>query len=160
MSVDEYLKVRTGEGAQFWMDRIGQLIHNNSDPGTRESDVKSWLGDLVSDLWAGMRHLPIYNWKTMDENIAISSVLGAILSLWSCRIIRAKSYDNRRPLEVRQNMMRRLLTFQRILFECTVDETHDHQYFPAQEWHSPFTEERKILHEQKTQTPSDPHEDS
>lgn len=140
MTADDYLRKYTGKPAEFWLYVIGQEVHNHTNPTTRASDVNAWLRGIHLMLWHTIKDMPCYNWAVQDENIVIASLLGLILSLWACRITRAKAHDPRRPLDARHRMMEKLLELQHVLFDAVVNENFDHHYFPAQEWTSPFTQ--------------------
>lgn len=130
----------TGEGCQYWMDFIGAAIPKHTRPsdnplhGSTESNL--WLRDLADEVFARMK--PYHDLAKMDENIIVSSLVSLILTLWSCRVRRAKSYDPRRPLDVRRAMTGRLYDYHHALLDCIVNEASDHHYFPAQEWDPPF----------------------
>lgn len=138
--VEALLFDMTGDGCQYWMDLIGSLIVKHTKPsdnplhGSTESNL--WLRDLSDELWSRIpsRH----DLTKLDENIICSSLLSLILTLWSCRIKRAKAYDPRRPVEIRKRMLKRANEFHAALLACMTDESHDHEYFPKQEWDPPF----------------------
>lgn len=142
LSVDEYLKVRTGEGAQFWMDWIGNTIPKYTNQETKVSRSGEWLASLSVTLWLRVKDLPCYDWSKQDENIICSSLMGLILILWSTRVIRAKSFDPRRPELVRREMVKRMWDYRDMVTEAMLDSTKDKQYFPLQEWKCPFTGEK------------------
>lgn len=134
--LDDLLIKATGEGARYWMDFVGKAIFDCTDQFTRGSRPAVWLAVLSAEVWDRIRTR--HDWKVMDENIVCSKALSLILALWSCRVVRAKAYDNRRPLEARKGMLDRLTEFCMALTRCMVDESRDHVYFPAQDWSPPF----------------------
>lgn len=138
--VEELLLEGTGETADWWMNFIGERVVAHTDD-KRSTDSGAWLKDVADALWGRVK--PRYDLTVMDENIICSSLASLIYTLWSCRIRRAKSYDPRRPLEVRKGMMGRLLGYQHALLDYMTDESRDHVYFPAQEWGPPFAPNAK-----------------
>lgn len=144
--IDSYLSQGTGWSSSFWFNWIGERISYHSKPvfqdGVRRvhdtTNTPAWLKDLVQFVHDTILPKEIYDWSKMDENIIVASIVGVILSHWSCRIIRAKSYDGRRPIEVRQNMMLALNQLHHTLFECMVNEAKDHIFCPSQGWDPPF----------------------
>jgi len=140
--VDEYLKARTGEGSKYWMDRVGCLIASHTDEETKASRCDDWMMDLSTLLWNKVKPLPCYDWSKQDENIVCASLMGLILTLWSTRVIRAKSFDLRRPAEVRKGMMKRLWEYRDLNHEAMWDSSKDKEFFPLQEWECPFTGEK------------------
>ena len=135
MIVDDFLKNRTGDGAQFWMDWIGnQIPKYTTENRLTQSDL--WLRDLSEEIFKRVKQR--YDLTVIDENILCSSIMSIILTLWSCRIIKAKAYDQRRQLEARQKMMSNLNDYHHALLDCMVNETMDHLFFPKQQWHPPF----------------------
>lgn len=139
----------TGEGKKFWLNWIGEKIGKYATgpkvkiKGNVHDTMKKgwrWLQDLSKEVWdRTVTRLP----DGMDENILCARITGLILTLWTCRIIRAKSYDPRRPAKVRRTMMDRFVDTGRFLIECVADESLDHAYFPSQEWDPPFPDSAK-----------------
>ena len=140
--LDAYLRERTGWTSKFWFDWIGERIYHHSweveDSVHREGDITAWMRDLIQFLHDTIQPLPIYDWTKMDGNIICASLAGLIFTLWSCRIIRCKSYDGRRRVEDRRRMMHSLNRLHHMLLECMVNESRDHVYAPAQGWDPPF----------------------
>lgn len=138
--IDKLIEDGTGETCQFWMDFIGNMIQKHTKPsdnplhGFTESD--QWLIELSQELWKRVQ--PRHDLTKMDENIICSSLMGLILVQWSCRVRRAKSYDPRRPVEIRKGMMKRFLDYQHALMDAMMNEENDHNFFPKQEWDPPF----------------------
>jgi hypothetical protein len=141
MTVDEYLKTKTGEDAKFWMDWIGKNIAEWTDEETKRTDCDCWMEDLASTVWAMIEPMPCYDWSVQDENIVTASIVGLILSMWSCRVINAKSHDPRRPVETRKEMLQKLSLYQTMLNQAMYNDSQDKVYFPLQEWESPYVDE-------------------
>ena len=140
--VDRELISETGWGSQEWMDFIGNQIGKRSKPirgskGLQTTDASLWVGDLADELWKRISERD--DWSARDENIVCAKLLSLIFSLWACRIIRAKAYDPRRPVKQRRRALRKLVQYHHALLECMVDESKDSEFFPAQEWDSPFS---------------------
>lgn len=72
-----------------------------------------------------------------DENIGIAMVVSYILATWAGRIARAKSFDPRRPVELRKGAYAAWLAWVRRMNETLVDESLDPSFF-EQPWESPF----------------------
>jgi hypothetical protein len=138
--IDYALFSNTGKDSVWWLNFIGERIAAcakllRGSKGLETCDPRVWLSDLVKELWKrSHKQCP----KAADENIFCARWLGLILALWSCRIIRAKSYDPRRDPEDRRRMMVRFREYGELLLGCITDESVDHVYFHAQEWDCPF----------------------
>lgn len=142
-TLDSYLVQRTGWSSDFWFKWIGERIAYHSKPvdGSvhSESDVLAWVKDLAQYIFTTIYPMKIYDWSKMDGNIIVSSLLGLILTSWSVRIVRAKSYDGRRPVDVRRMMMQSLNFLHHAILDSIVNESCDHIYFPSQGWDPPFS---------------------
>lgn len=97
------------------------------------------MKDLIDAVWKSIEKMPCYDWNKMDGNIILSSLVGTILVLFACRITRAKSYDGRRPVEIRKKMMHSLCQTHHALFDIFVNESRDHIFCPSQGWDPPFS---------------------
>lgn len=126
----------TGKTDRWWLKRIGDLISENSNHETRVTDVRAWSGHLLYEVVGAIESVKIP--KGRDENMIHASVLSCILMKWFVRLVRAKSYDGRRPLKHRKAMMKRLNAFCREVVGFMTDESEDHLHFPAQKWDPPF----------------------
>ena len=132
--LETILQKGTGKGSQYWMDWIGNTILSYTDD-KRTTQSNLWLHDLADEVFAEVKER--FDLIQVDENIITSTLASLILTLWSCRVRRAKAYDPRRPLDARKTMMEGLLQYHASLLECMVDESKDAEYFPAQEWQPP-----------------------
>ena len=146
-NINKILKSATGKNAVWWMNFIGTEISKCAKPiegtdGLQTCNPIVWVSVVVKELWKEL--LPRIPGPA-DENIAHARVLSLILTLWTCRIIRAKSYDPRRDPKDRKRIMKRGELYHHALLECIADESNDSKYFPAQEWDYPFS--RKVRHE-------------
>ena len=140
--LDDALVKQTGDGVVFWMNWIGHAIarhcvESERFPGRHEMTGPGWLEELVKEVWD--RSVKILDDPRYDENIVCSRLLSLILTMWSCRIIHAKSWDPRRPVEDRKRMAMTLLANQRALMDCLFDYTEDYVLFPDQPWENPFS---------------------
>jgi hypothetical protein len=140
--VNSILKKETGRGLKEWLDFIGEDIGKRSKPlkgsnGLWTTDVDLWLSDLARELWKTVPSRHDLNCK--DENIICARLMALILAAWSCRIIRAKAYDPRRPVAARRKALGKLGDHCKALLECVADESMDCILFPSQEWDSPFS---------------------
>ena len=75
---------------------------------------------------------------TYDGNMRMASILSYVLALWVLRLIRAKSYDPRRPVRLRQAAYFHRLGYANALFLAITDESLDPKMFPGQRWETPF----------------------
>ena len=73
-----------------------------------------------------------------DGNMRIACVLSYVLALWVLRLSRAKSYDPRRPVKLRQTAYFSRLGYANALFLAIMDESLDSTLFPGQRWETPF----------------------
>ena len=142
MAVRDEIKKWTGRGANYWLDYIGicarktaKRIKRGRFKGGLTCEPQLWLPELTRAVWRSMvRKVP----EEVDGNIVCAKIMSLILTLWTCRIIKAKAYDARRPLKVRKMMMVKLTQYHRDLIDCVSDESQDQSYFPKQEWDLPF----------------------
>ncbi len=137
--VDKTLKKWTGQGAQYWFDRIGALIARTAKPvkgyAVSTCDPAQWVGELAREICkAAHPKIP----TAADENITAARLLSLLLAGWFARIARAKAYDPRRPVKVRRQVMGRLQDYSEALLGVLTDESMDPSLFPAQEWDVPF----------------------
>jgi hypothetical protein len=91
-----------------WLRLTEVLIaENSSKPRTRgkykghgSTDTLAWIHQLA---FICQQYIVAKNkGKTYDENMAMASLLGKVLTAWYCLVRRAKSYDPNRPLARRQ----------------------------------------------------------
>lgn len=75
-----------------------------------------------------------------DGNMRMACVLSYVLALWVLRLIRAKSYDPRRPVRLRQAAHWSRLGYAQALFVAITDESLDVALFPGQNWETPFSD--------------------
>ena len=128
-----WLQTQTGKTDRWWLKRVGDLIAANSNHVTRVSDVAAWSKLLVEEVVERTEVPP-----GSDGNMLHASVLGYLLTKWFVRLVRAKSYDPRRPVKVRRLMMRRLAGYCQEVTGFMVDESEDCVHFPKQKWDPPF----------------------
>lgn len=95
----------------FWMRRCEELITKHSTSartrgkykGHGSTDSVAWVQQLTSELQAFIRRSR--RGKAYDENMALGSLTGLVLTVWYCNLHRAKSYDPHRPLELRRTAL-------------------------------------------------------
>jgi hypothetical protein len=68
----------------------------------------------------------------------MACILSYVLALWVLRLSRAKSYDPRRPVRLRQGAYWNRLGYAQALFMAIMDESLDPKLFPGQRWETPF----------------------
>ncbi len=140
--IDKFFEKYTGGlDSVYWMNNIGEAIGRSAKPikghpGLSTCDPGDWLDEIIKELSKRVTDLLD---ESRDENIAVAWVLGTLLMLWSVRIIRAKSYDLRRPVKQRREMMGRFKQTAELLAEILADESMDAKYFPGQTWDPPFS---------------------
>jgi hypothetical protein len=137
--VNKWLKQWTDNDSHYWLNRIGLLIGQCAKPirgskGLSTCDPVVWIKDLTQEIRkVATKKIP----KSADENIAIAKIVSLLLLLWSYRVGRAKCHDPRRPVKQRRQGLEKTVVFGSLVTECLLDETHDPQYFPAQDWDVP-----------------------
>jgi hypothetical protein len=148
--LEKFLKRATGKGRRYWMQWIELCIENQSvhltpeeikeytdrgeTPPLGRMDVsKDWLADLSKEL------IPCA-YDQGDGNIARARVMSLIVTLWTCRVIRAKCYNTRYVKKDRkQGLLGNYRAYFAALQECMLDESLDHLHFPhVGKWDSPF----------------------
>lgn len=140
--VDGFLVHVTGHPRTFWVakvqEEIGRASYKVQDQVHDETWTANWLTCISTQVASCVdRHPDVTNAKT-DGNILAARVMTVILGTWAARVIRAKTYDPRRPIDKRQQALARLVQFQTMMLEAMVDESHDHEHFPGQEWDDPW----------------------
>lgn len=134
----------TQRDSEYWMGRIEAIIHSQMVPAKKKGELGTmkkgscWLKDLSREIWKAVAKA-----KTGDHNIVAAMVLSTLLTLWTCRVCRAKCYDPRRPRQDRRDFMNRLLKYQHAIFDAMADESRDHEFFWNQPWDIPWLPEPK-----------------
>ncbi len=141
LEVDQLLISGTGFNCGWWMNFIGQRIVVHSGPSDKgdyqTTDSSLWLCDVINELW---KEVPKrYDLTKVDENIVCAKLLSIILTLWTSRIVRAKAHDPRRKGDDRRAMLLRQKDYVSAIAQCLTDQSHDHLFFPDQEWEDPFS---------------------
>ncbi len=143
LALNRQLTDGTGYDAHWWMCLIGKYIGKHSRPsenplhGFTESNL--WLRDLADEIWTNVKlH---HDLTKIDENILCSKLMSLILTVWTCRIIRAKAYDPRRPIALRRIMLERANKYHHALLDCMVDESDDQLFCPEQDWETPYKQD-------------------
>lgn len=147
--VEDYLVQETGYGIAFWMEFIQKIITksckpNPDDPKHPLANPGQWMKALSGEVWKRFyKQYKKKGWGCGDGNIACSMLLSILYTLWSSRITRAKSYDPRRPVELRKDCLNGLVFYQKMVFQCMIDESRDPELFVGQEWDPPFAPNAK-----------------
>lgn len=134
-----WIESLTGKDAVWWVSEIQRLITRRSRPtknpwhGTTQTEKV--MADLVKLV---QRHGMPKKGPQYDGNMRMACVLSYVLALWYLRLHRAKSYDPRRPIRVRQAAYFHRLGYANALFLAITDESLDATLFPGQRWETPF----------------------
>lgn len=138
-SSGSWIESLTGKDAAWWVSEVQRLITKHSyktkDPwhkATREEKVVMDLVRLVR------KHGMPKTGPSYDGNMRIACILSYVLALWVLRLSRAKSYDPRRPVRLRQGAYWNRLGYAQALFMAITDESLDPTLFPGQNWESPW----------------------
>lgn len=137
---NELLVDLTGEDGPFWVEFIqkGIVRHmkQTDDPNHPSVESNLWVRELADAVWDRVK---IFNDLTkVDENIVMAKTMSLIMALWTARLCRTKSYDPRRPVELRKMAIGRSIRFGLAMTSCLLDESQDHRMFPLPEWDPPF----------------------
>jgi hypothetical protein len=73
-----------------------------------------------------------------DGNMSGTLVVAAILTTWTMRLSRTKSYDPRRPVALRRRGLERTRANAAALVDCIYDESRDPEYFELPYWDNPM----------------------
>jgi len=138
-----YLEQRTGWNEQYWVAHVQELIRvasrEGEDPNHDECDPEVWVAELAKDVMACAPE----DGEPYDGNMWLTSTMGYILVLWYARIQRAKGYDSRRPIKLRQRALTQRASILAHFVHMFLDESRDHEFFPGQPWDPPFAPEAK-----------------
>jgi len=123
----------TPKEVQQYIDR-GEVV-----PAGKMDLAHDWLADLAKKL------LSFVNLSSGDGNIARARVLSLIVTLWTCRVIRAKCHNTHYPKKDRKkSLVGNYQSYLAALQECIIDDSQDHLYFPhVGDWDSPFLPTKK-----------------
>lgn len=135
----DYLTELTGFDATHWFRRVQALIadHSTAPRGPLHNrhgrtNVAGWLPALHREV---LKATPKGNY---DGNMRHAAALGLILSQWFLRVQKAKAYDPRRPIRLRQMGQLRWQTHVIELMAAAIDESQDPFWFGAQHFDPPF----------------------
>lgn len=138
----DWLEHYTGEPATYWVDLIQASISETWEPNPKDPDhplmtTWDWL-EIVGNRVVEQRGLHARGHHG-DENIGTAIALSLVFGIWACRISRAKAFDPRRPVQLRQAAYRSWLNYAMALASLPLDEAKDPEMFD-QPWESPFLE--------------------
>ena len=129
----------SGMPKTWWVHSVQSLITKHSRPTKNPwhgmTDSSKVVADLVK--LVQKRAMPKKG-RPYDENMRMAAILSYVLALWYLRLHRAKSYDSRRPVRLRQGAYWNRMDYCQALFRAMVDESEDQIYFPGQPWETPF----------------------
>lgn len=126
-----------------WLEIVELLIQNNSTAprksgkykGHASTDSVAWVSDLARLCCLYIRRRS--KGKAYDENMAIASLMGLILSAWYAQVHRAKGFDPNRPL-ARRAIWKRLTRWRAELLTAVTDERIMGRVWRGQQWNYPF----------------------
>lgn len=70
--------------------------------------------------------------------MAIASRMGMILAVWYCTVHRAKSFDARRPIDLRRKANAKVVVYRGTLSEMIADDWLMFRAFPNQPYNYPW----------------------
>ena len=133
----DWLSASTGHDGKWWVAKVQTLIvkHSRStrDPWHGTTRTARVIADLVREIERAAPKKVRY-----EVNMHMAMVLSLVLATWYLRVHRAKSYDPRRPVKLRQGAYFNRLGYATALFLATEDESLDQEHFPGQRWETPF----------------------
>lgn len=127
-----------------WLRRCEALIAKHSTParthgkykGHGDTDAVAWIKDITAEAQSHIRRAN--RSKAYDENMALGSLVGAILVTWYCNLHRAKTYDPNRPLELRRIALQQRNDFIGILFKNVHSDELMSTVWSGQAFNFPF----------------------
>ena len=132
----------TGKERGWWVafiqGRITARAKRSKDPWHDQSDSQKVMNDVVAEIRRLIYDKAKKEKRAFDSNMALAMGTSYVLAVWYLRLHRAKSYDPRRPVKLRQAAYWHRYAFARAIFDAIVDESQDPKYFPGQRWESPF----------------------
>lgn len=137
--ISKLLNEWTGYGRRYWMAFVQNAVGRSAKVGEQDGCRPNfWVRDVVDSLWACLvEKVKKRKYRGIDGNVLCGRLLSLILSLWTCRVMRAKGHDPERSLSDRRGYLDHLNKFQIALQEAMVDERLDRVYFPEQDWVPP-----------------------
>lgn len=147
----QWIEHMTGKDRQWWVAKVQALITKNSkptkDPWHGTTNTEKMVQDLMKEIKKTYGHdfqaktgsrISAMETRRFDENMRMASVLGYVLTLFYARLHRAKAYDPRRPVKLRQVAYQQRHLWSIAMFRAMTDESEDQDHFPGQKWESPF----------------------
>ena len=131
---------------ELWLERIESLISKHSTPartrgkykGHASTDSVAWVQELTVEVQKDIR---LCNKGIgYDENMALASRMGQILAVWYCTVHRAKSFDARRPLNLRRDANFKVVRYRGLMVQMMSDDWLMFRAFPNQPYNYPWGE--------------------
>ena len=129
---------------EYWVTRVQYLIGEYSTrpaesgplKGHSRTNALAWVIALASELEQDARKRS--EGEPYDGNMALAADLGMVLATWYACVHRAKSYDMRRPLEVRRDANTRVVQYRGQLEILMSSDVLMGLLFYDQPWNFPF----------------------
>jgi hypothetical protein len=129
---------------EFWLKRCECLIVKHSTAprvrgkykGHSSTDAAAWVRDLTDEVQAWIRRTR--PGIAYDENMALASTLGLILSTWYALVHRAKTYDPNRPLKLRRKANRIVTDFRAELVRAVCNDALMGKVWSGQTFAPPY----------------------
>lgn len=139
---DDFLRQMTGRTSAWWMSYLQRSIgrHSLTNPDDKNHDIADplgWLHDVTR-----MIHVTMPREGRYDPNMRCALVTSYVFALWYFRIHRAKAFDSRRPIALRQDAYLSWLRAVQAFALIPVDGREDSAYF-SQPWDDPFGPDAK-----------------
>lgn len=128
----------------FWLRFCEDSIAaHTTSPRTRgkykghgSTDSVAWVRALIVEAQRYIR--ATRKGVAYDENMALASLVGAVLVAWYTNVHRAKCYDSNRPLKHRRRAWRQLASFKADLIAAMANDKLMAQVWSSQEFNPPF----------------------
>lgn len=134
-----WIESLTGKGGIWWVSEVQRLVTKHSRPTKNPWHGTTQTEKVMADLVKLVRkHGMPKKGPQYDGNMRMACILSYVLALWYLRLHRAKSYDPRRPVRLRQAAYFHRLGYANALFLAITDESRDQTFFPGQKWETPF----------------------
>jgi len=133
----DWLSEVTGRDRRWWVARVQGLITKHSKPTKDPHHGATATAKVIAELTSDLQKMWDGNGK-FDGNMRTAAALSMILATWYLRLHKAKAFDPRRPVKLRQSAYYQRLSYAMAMFRAIEDESLDAEMFPGQNWESPF----------------------
>lgn len=130
---------------EYWLKRVQNLINkHSSEPrksgkykGHGSTDTALWIRDLEKEV---TKHIKAAHKGRIDydENMATARLLGRVLVVWYCTVLRSKSFDPNRPIERKRASVAVTQYRGELMSAISDDELMGKVFGDCQYWNFPF----------------------